>query len=726
MHTEELEQPVEAVKAKNVGRRLWQYAMKYKVSFIVALLMLTLSVAAELTAPFIAKAIIDQHILGIEQPYYETNTQSKYNVTYEDHTYKRTDRFSPEETRGEGVHIIQVGTSFYLTNEVVPNPAGTREFNDGILTITSRDQEWQGEARLLPLKEMLVFYEPEVHGIIKWLGIYLLMLAISIIMSFGKILGLQTAANKVIRKLRGDIYAHVQRLPIPYFDNLPAGKVVSRITNDTEAVKDLFVAVLSNFTSGIITIVGIYTALFILDAKLALMSLILVPILIAWIVLYRKYATQFNTIIRSRLSSINAIINESIQGMPVIRAFRREKQTMEEFEKLNEDYLTYSNKMLSLNALTSHNLVTVLRNLSFAAVLWYFGGASLTGSGIITLGVLYAFTDLLSRIFQPITGMVNQLAKLDQSIVSAGRAFELMDEPGEDVHEGSMPRYQGHVEFDHVSFAYKSEDYVLKNINFEAKPGETVALVGHTGSGKSSIMNLLFRFYDPQKGEVRIDGKRIVDTPKQWLREHMGIVLQDPYLFTGTIASNVSLGDPRISREKVEAALKAVGADRVLKQLPKGMDEPVIEKGSTLSAGQRQLISFARALAFEPAILILDEATANIDTETEALIQDALDVLKRGRTTFIIAHRLSTIRSADKILVLHRGEIVEQGTHDELMAIEGRYHRMYQLQLGGQAQDAEQAADQVEEMEDEQDTDESNTSNVKTAPPLSASSVSAT
>lgn len=724
MHSEELDQSVEAVKAKRVGRRLWQYAMKYKVSFIVALLMLTISVAAELTAPFIAKAIIDQHILGIEQPYYETKTDSKYNVTYEGHTYKRVDRFEPGETRGEGVHIIQVGTSFYLTNEVVPNPTGTREYKDGTLTITLRDKAWQGEARLLPLKEMLIFYEPEVNGIIKWLGIYLLMLGISIVMSFGKILGLQSAANKVIRKLRGDIYAHVQRLPIPYFDNLPAGKVVSRITNDTEAVKDLFVAVLSNFTSGIITIVGIYTALFILDAQLALMSLILIPILIAWIVLYRKYATKFNTIIRSRLSSINAIINESIQGMAVIRAFRREKETMEEFEKLNEDYLTYSNKMLSLNSLTSHNLVTVLRNLSFAAVLWYFGGASLSGSGMITLGVLYAFTDLLSRIFQPITGMVNQLAKLDQSIVSAGRAFELMDEQGEELHEGSMPRYKGHVEFDKVSFAYKGSDYVLKNINFEAKPGETVALVGHTGSGKSSIMNLLFRFYDPQLGEVRIDGKRIADLPKQWLRQHMGIVLQDPYLFTGTIASNVSLGDPRISREKIEASLNAVGADRVLKQLPNGIDEPVIEKGSTLSAGQRQLISFARALAFEPAILILDEATANIDTETEALIQDALDVLKRGRTTFIIAHRLSTIRSADKILVLHRGEIVEQGTHDELMALEGRYFRMYQLQLGGQAKDTEQAADQVDA--EDQELESEALSHPDMNQKLSAASITAT
>lgn len=665
-----------------VGKRLWEYALTYKWTFVISLLMLAIAVAAELSGPFIAKTIIDRHILGIEQPFYQTAVDSDQNVNFNGTTYKRGDRFTENEERGvKAIHIIQVDTSFYFVDGVIADPTGARTYDNGVLTIKAKSGEWKGAAQPLSLQQLLVFYKPEVNAMLGWLALYLALLALSIVMSFGKILGLQSAANKVIRKLRGDVYAHVQRLPIPYFDNLPAGKVVSRITNDTEAVKDLFVAVLSNFTSGIITIVGIYVALFILDVKLAAISLVMLPMIWLWIILYRKYATRYNKIIRSRLSAINAIINESIQGMPVIRAFRREKATLGEFEQLNEDYLNHQNKLLKLNAFTSHNLVTVLRNIAFAVVLWYFGGGSLDANGVITMGVLYAFADLLNRLFQPITGIVNQLANLDQSIVSAGRVFELMDEPGEERHEGSMPRYKGHVEFDQVSFAYK-EDFVLKNINFEAQPGQTVALVGHTGSGKSSIMNLLFRFYDPQRGEIRIDGKVIRNIPKQWIRQHMGIVLQDPYLFTGTIASNVSLGDPRISREKVESALKAVGADRVLKQLPNGFDEPVVEKGSTLSAGQRQLISFARALAFEPSILILDEATANIDTETEALIQEALEVLKRGRTTFIIAHRLSTIRSADLILVLHRGEIVEQGTHEDLMKKQGRYYRMYQLQIG--------------------------------------------
>ncbi|WP_379151704.1 ABC transporter ATP-binding protein [Paenibacillus sp. sgz5001063] len=668
---------------QSTGKRLLQYALTAKKTFIAALLLLTIGVAAELAGPFIAKSMIDNHMLGIEKPYFQTTSSeeaAEYNNTY----YKRGDRFAPGEAKGQEVRLLQEGRSFYFINEPVAQPEGERTYRDGSLHIKHGDSEAVYPAVKLSADELFSFYKPELPGIYELVGLYALFLVISIFAEFGKTYWLQSSANQVIRKLRTDVYAHIQRLPVYFFDNLPAGKVVSRVTNDTEAVKDLFIAVLSNFSTGIINILGVYVALFLLDIRLGLVSLFIVPIVVLWIILYRKVATKYNTIIRSRLSEINAIINESIQGMSIIRIFRRQKQSTQEFENLNDDYLKYQNKMLNLNAFTSHNLVNSLRSLSFVLVLWYFGFGSLGGSTFVSLGVLYAFVDVLGRMFQPITGMVNQLANLDSSMVSAGRVFTLMDETGEPVTDGTMPRYKGNVVFKDVSFAYK-KDFVLKNISFEARPGETVALVGHTGSGKSSIINLLFRFYDPQRGTITIDGEEVKGIPKQWLRSHMGIVLQDPYLFTGTIASNVSLGDERISRERVERALREVGADKLLAHLPQGFDEPVVEKGSTLSAGQRQLISFARALSFDPAILILDEATSNIDTETESLIQQALEVLKKGRTTFIIAHRLSTIRSADQILVLHRGEIVERGSHDELMALGGRYFRMYQLQLGAGA-----------------------------------------
>lgn len=663
----------------STGKRLYRYAALYKKTILLALIMLAFAVSTELTGPFIAKKIIDTHVLGIEYPWYET-ANGEDAVSYDGHRYKRSDHYAQGEEHGKEVRVLQVGRSYYFVDQALGFD-GVRVVKNGKLTVSQGNQQADYAVQRLSTAELFAFYQPEIRSLAILVGTYFTLLLVSSLFHYGQIYWLQTAANRIIQQMRFDVFRHIQRLPIGYFDNLPAGKIVSRVTNDTEAIRDLYVTVLATFFTSSIYIAGIFIALFLLDVKLALICLLLLPILVIWIVVYRKFASEYNHRIRSRLSDINGMINESIQGMPIIRVFRRQKQIEHEFEQMNEDYFKFQNKLLSLNSMTSHNLVTVLRNLAFAALIWHFGGASLGGGSVISLGVLYAFVDYLNRMFQPITGMVNQLAQLEQARVAAYRVFELMDEEGVDVATGKFDRYDGNVEFTDVSFAYKDED-VLKHISFAANRGETVAFVGHTGSGKSSIMNLLFRFYDTERGTIRMDGRDIREIPKQWLRQHMGIVLQDPFLFTGTIATNVNLNDPSISRETVEKALRDVGADRILGNLPKGLDEPVIEKGSTLSAGQRQLISFARALAFDPAVLILDEATASIDTETEAVIQQALEVLKQGRTTFIIAHRLSTIRSADHILVLHRGEIVERGTHEALMKTQGRYYQMYQLQQG--------------------------------------------
>jgi len=516
---------------------------------------------------------------------------------------------------------------------------------------------------------------------ITWLLIVYLLLAIATaILRYFMYIYLQIGANRVIQKLRKDVFEHIQTLPIQYFDNLPAGKIVARVTNDTEAVRNLYVQVLSNFVTSFISIFGVYIALFILNWKMAMLALTMIPIVYVWMILYRKFASKYNDVIRTKIADINAMINESIQGMTIIQAFRREQQMTKEFDDMNNEHYAYERKLLVLDSATSFNLVNTLRLIMFTVFIFYFGTRSFTATEVITAGTLYAFVDYLTKLFNPITNIVNQFSQLERSLIAGKRVFEVLDTNGEPVSEKSIPRYKGNVVFEDVSFAYKDNEYVLKNLSFEAHQGETIALVGHTGSGKSSIMNLLFRFYDPSKGKISIDGIDITSVPRQTMREHMGIVLQDPYLFTGTIASNVSLNNPRISHEKIEASLNAVGGERVLANLPNGYEEPVIEKGSTLSSGQRQLISFARALAFDPAILILDEATSNIDTETEEIIQHAMDVLKKGRTTFIIAHRLSTIKNADRILVLDRGKIVENGTHDELLALGGIYDKMYQMQ----------------------------------------------
>jgi ATP-binding cassette, subfamily B, multidrug efflux pump len=664
----------------NTGRRLTQYALNYKKIIVAALFMLTISVVTDLAGPFIAKNIIDQHILGIESVWYETSSE-KNTAEYNGQFYKKEKNFPNNEQKGKELRILQVDARFVIVEGNLEFD-GKRTLKDGVLTVQKGTKRAEYSAQVLTTKELMAFYELEIPGIIKLLIIYFGLLVISAIFQYGQRFLLQTSANRIIQKMREDVFGQIQRLPIQYFDNLPAGKVVARITNDTEAIRELYVTVLAQFFTSAIYITGIYAALFILDVKLAAICLILLPILYGWMLVYRKFASKYNHVIRSRISDINATINESIGGMSIIQAFRREKETEKEFEKLNTEHFTYQNKLLSLNALTSHNLVGVLRNLVFVAFIWYFGGQALSPASVISLGVLYAFVDYINRLFQPVQGIVNQLANLETALVAGERVFKLMDEPGENVSTQRIDRFKGNVKFDHVSFGFKDGEYVLKDIHFEAKQGQTVALVGHTGSGKSSIMNLLFRFYDCQKGKILIDGKDIVSIPRQTIRNHMGIVLQDPYLFTGTIASNVSLSDPSITRDIVEKALKDVGADKVFKNLENGYDEPVIEKGSTLSSGQRQLISFARALAFNPAILILDEATSSIDTETEAVIQEAMDVLKKGRTTFIIAHRLSTIRNADQILVLDRGKIVEHGSHEELMVLGGKYFQMYELQKG--------------------------------------------
>jgi ATP-binding cassette subfamily B protein len=669
------------IKKIKSGKRLFQYALTQKKVIIIALLMLSIAVAAELTGPFIAKRMIDNHILGIEKAWIETEQDGDNRVYFNGKYYGREDREVVAATTENKARILQVGREYYFLPSDI-NFDGERSAKNGEVTIKRGEEEQSYPAQKLTNSELINFYQPEVKYIIYLVGLYFGLLVLASFFQYGQSYYLQTSANRIIQKMREDVFGQIQKLPIQYFDHLPAGKVVSRITNDTETIKELYVTVLATFFSGLIYITGIYIALFLLDVRLALICLALIPILIVWFIFYRKYASVYNHKIRALLSDINGNINESIQGMTIIQAFRRQKKATEEFEGWNEQHFTFQNKLLSLNALTSHNLVGVLRNISFVVVIWYFGGASLGIGTVVSLGVLYAFVDYLGRMFGPITGMVNQLANLEQARVSAARVFELMDEAGIQVSDVKHPRYEGNVSFESVWFGYKENEYVLKDISFTASKGETVALVGHTGSGKSSIMNLLFRFYDIEKGKIIIDGQNIQELPKQAIRQHMGIVLQDPFLFTGTISSNVSLDDPTISVDRVKKALEDVGAMEFIHALPKGLEEPVIEKGSTLSSGQRQLISFARALAFDPAILILDEATASIDTETEAVIQQALEVLKKGRTTFIIAHRLSTIKNADQILVLDRGEIVERGNHSELMERKGKYYQMYELQQG--------------------------------------------
>lgn len=494
------------------------------------------------------------------------------------------------------------------------------------------------------------------------------------------------AANGIIKVLRDQLYTHVQELPINYFDNQPAGKIVARITNDTESLRQQFyVATVGQILINVFYVLGAFIAIATFHTGLALTLLVLIPIMFLWNKFYTKYAREFHRKERDLNSDINGKLNESIQGMQIIQAFEQEERIQGEFEEINEKWYEVMRKYVILDSAFQWTFADFLRRLSLLLLMVYFSTQYINGVLGISVGMLFLFSDYVGRLYEPIKGIIQQMAFVQQAIAAGDRVFEMMDMKAEDNPTDKMNVTDGRVSFNHVTFGYNEETDVLKNIHFTAEPGETVALVGHTGSGKSSIMNLLFRFYDPQSGEVTVDGQNTKEFSRQSVREEMGIVLQDPFLFTGTIYSNITMDNPSISKEVATKALMDVGGENLLEKFEKGIDEPVVEKGSTLSSGQRQLISFARALAFDPKILILDEATSSIDTETEEIIQHAMNVLKKGRTTFIIAHRLSTIQHADQILVLDQGVITERGTHDSLLRQNGDYAEMYEMQKKGQA-----------------------------------------
>lgn len=670
------------MKTETTEKRLFQYALTFKKGILIGIICLMIATGMELAGPLIAKKIIDDHIVGIEGVWHQiAEKKDEKTIYYQDKYYKRSDRESANDHIIGKATLIQIDKNYYFVNREVPL-TGKRSVNGDQVTIQTPEGPIKASGQKLSLTDLAQFIKPEKRPIMLLLGLYVLLLVVAGLFQFFQTYMLQKSSNQIVKKMRNDVFSHIQRLPIQYFVKRPAGTIVARVTNDTEAIRDLYERVLSIVITSFIYMFGVYIAMFFLDAKLAALCLLAIPLIYIWMRLYKIYGSKFNQVIRSTNSKINGNINEFIQGMPIIQAFSREKQTKKEFEILNTRHFTYQRKLLKLNALTSHNLVTFFRNMTFVVFIWHFGSFSLEPGSVVSIGLLYAFVDYLTRLFGPINNIVNQLPLLEQARVAGGRVFQLMDEEIEDVNHIRIPRYQGNISFENVSFAYDDE-YVLHDISFNIKSGETAAFVGHTGSGKSSLMNLLFRFYDPQKGKIFIDNHNIKEWSRQQVRSHMGIVLQDPFLFSGTVLSNVTMNDERISREQAIAALKAVGADRFIEKLPKGYDAEVTEGGTTFSLGERQLISFARALAFDPAILVLDEATANIDTESETLIQEALKVLKKGRTTLVIAHRLSTIRDADTIFVLEHGKIKESGNHHELLEQKGIYSEMYRMQQQG-------------------------------------------
>lgn len=510
---------------------------------------------------------------------------------------------------------------------------------------------------------------------------YAVVLALSFAFNIAQTWILQKTGQNIILQMRKDLYRHIQSLGSRYFDITPVGKLVTRVTNDVEALNEMYSGILVQLFRNIVKIVGLAGVMLVLDVRLAAISFVLMPLVIGLTVLCQKIARNIYRLYRTRLTDINTFLSEHLSGMKIIQIFGRQERKFDEFHDKNTKlYKAFYREMLMYAVFRP--LIYILSILSLMIVLWF--GSRNVFDEIISVGTLYIFSNYIRSFFDPIQELAEQFSTLQSSIASAEKIFTVMDED-EFIPEVENPKQPdkitGKIEFDHVWFAYDGENYVLKDVSFVINPGEKVAFVGATGAGKSSILNLIGRYYDIQKGHIYIDGIDIRQLSKKKLRSAIGQMQQDVFIFEGDVAYNIRLNDDDITDAQVKAAAEYVNASHFIEKLPQGYHEPVTERGATFSAGERQLLSFARTLAHNPSILVMDEATANIDTETEILIQEALEKLMDGRTTIMVAHRLSTIQHADCIMVMHKGRICERGTHRELLEQDGIYRKLYELQI---------------------------------------------
>ena len=520
-------------------------------------------------------------------------------------------------------------------------------------------------------------YDVIIATAIKYAGV----LALSFVFNIAQTWILQKTGQNIILQIRKDLYRHIQSLGSRYFDITPVGKLVTRVTNDVEALNEMYSGILVQLFRNIVKIVGLAGVMLVLDVRLAAISFVLMPLVIGLTVLCQKIARNIYRLYRTRLTDINTFLSEHLSGMKIIQIFGRQERKFEEFHDKNTKlYKAFYREMLMYAVFRP--LIYILSILSLMIVLWF--GSRNVFDEIISVGTLYIFSNYIRSFFDPIQELAEQFSTLQSSIASAEKIFTVMDED-EFIPEVENPKQPdkiiGKIEFDHVWFAYDGENYVLKDVSFVINPGEKVAFVGATGAGKSSILNLIGRYYDIQKGHIYIDGIDIRQLSKKQLRSAIGQMQQDVFIFEGDVAYNIRLNDNDITDEQVKEAAEYVNASHFIEKLPQGYHEPVTERGATFSAGERQLLSFARTLAHNPSILVMDEATANIDTETEILIQEALEKLMDGRTTIMVAHRLSTIQHADCIMVMHKGRICERGTHRELLEQDGIYRKLYELQI---------------------------------------------
>lgn len=663
-------------------KRLLKYTIPYKWFITIAIFLLLIITALELSQPYLIKVAIDDHINGIHDPMvaFDLDMAPSDGVSFEDKIYIRENKLESSLYQDyPRYQIIDKKDNFYLIDGIIPKNVKAEIVDNNGKYIAVADGVNYNAVKLTD-EQIRAFRAQDINALYKIGGVFFLILLLGFILNYIQIYILQYTGQKIIFNIRQELFSHLQKLSLSFFDKNPVGRLVTRVTNDVETLNEMYTSVLVNLFKDVFILIGIIIVMLSLDVKLALISFISIPLILLVSLVYKKLARDAFRLVRTRLARINATLNENISGMRVIHIFKREKKQFERFDEINTSHFEANIKELKTAAIFRPSM-DFIYSLSLTLLLW-FGGRDVI-SGAMEFGVLYAFIDYIRRFFQPINDLTEKYTILQSAMASSERIFQLMDQKSIIPNpEKTVPieKLKGEIEFENVWFAYNDEEWVLRDISFSINPGEMVAFVGATGAGKSSIINLLGRFYDIQKGSIKIDGVDIREMDKEALMGNIGIVLQDVFLFSGDIKSNIRLNNSSITDEEIENVARYVNAHHFIEKLPNKYNEEVKERGSTLSQGQRQLLSFARTLAFNPSILVLDEATANIDTETELLIQDALKKLVKGRTTIVIAHRLSTIQHADKIIVLHKGKIREMGNHQELLAEGGLYYKLYQLQ----------------------------------------------
>ena len=641
----------------------------------LATVLVLFIIAVELYRPIIIGNAIDQYINGYYHPYVEADVSASDAVNWNGLVLSRDQAVSKADS-ASFYQIFLWKDHYYMAENLTRSECTALQNAD---TSVLKNYVREG-AQKLTSNDLKVLRQNDFKGILKAGILFLLLLFSGFFLNLADTWLLQKMGQQIVYKLREETFTHIHSLSLSFFNITPVGKLVTRVSNDTEAVNELFSTILVKLFKNVVKIIGYAVVMLSINVKMAGISFLLLPLVAILTFVFRHLSRKAYQITRNKITELNTFLSEHISGMKLIQIFAREKEKYSEFEgKSMELYRANFREIMTFAIFRpSIYMVSVI-----AMILVIRTGSLSVLNGNLSLGTLFVFITYISSFFEPIQELSEQLGTLQSSIASAEKIFSVLDVKPEIVSpaDPTPVNILGEIEFRHVWFAYEEENYILKDVNFVIHPGEKAAFVGATGAGKSTILNLIGRYFDIQKGQILIDGIDIHEIDLDVLRGAIGQVQQDVFIFTGDIKSNISLNNEAISPDDVRRAAEIVNADPFIQKLPHGYDEPVTERGSTLSAGQRQLLSFARTLAYDPKILVLDEATANIDTETETLITQALARLMDGRTTIMVAHRLSTIQHADKIIVMHHGEIKESGTHQELLVKDGLYKKLYELQL---------------------------------------------